>query len=151
MKARLRRKRKPLLLLRITGTPLKKTFSSAHLPTSISKSNKKRFRRLLLQSLGDLGGRTMEQPQPQQVGVSWHLRYYENSYLVYVAFGTLVVSFFTVVYCCKVSCHFNHEALKAFTYGEDSVTRLVDFSPFGQLFQTNLAIVKFTLGQTLAT
>ena len=54
----------------------------------------------------------MDHQQQQQqeldgrIGVSWHLRYYDNSYLVYVAFGTIVVSFFTAVYCCKVGPRF---------------------------------------------
>lgn len=34
--------------------------------------------------------------------ISWHLRYYDNSYLFYVGIGTLIVSFFGTVYCCKV-------------------------------------------------
>jgi len=36
------------------------------------------------------------------VGVSWHLRYYNYSFLIYVALSAAVVGFYVLVYCLKV-------------------------------------------------
>ncbi len=33
---------------------------------------------------------------------SWHIKYFEYSYLFYIAFAALVVAFFVAIYCLKV-------------------------------------------------
>ena len=34
--------------------------------------------------------------------ISWHLKYYESSFLIYVTFAALIVSFYAIFYCIKV-------------------------------------------------
>ena len=34
--------------------------------------------------------------------ISWHLRYYEISFLFYVGFSVIIVGFYALVYCLKM-------------------------------------------------
>ena len=37
--------------------------------------------------------------------VSWHMRYYETSFLIYVWFAAFIVALYAVFYCLKVPAH----------------------------------------------
>ena len=39
---------------------------------------------------------------PKVDDISWHIRYFESSYLMYIGFTTVIISFFVIVYCLKV-------------------------------------------------
>ena len=40
---------------------------------------------------------------PKEDDISWHIKYFESSYFMYIGFAAVIVLYFIIVYCVKVS------------------------------------------------
>ena len=41
--------------------------------------------------------------KPKIDDISWHIKYFESSYLMYICFAAVVILYFVIVYCLKVT------------------------------------------------
>lgn len=43
---------------------------------------------------------------PKADDISWHIKYFESSYLMYIGFAAVIILYFVIIYCLKVNYGF---------------------------------------------